>query len=87
MTQDNAQMKVEERATEFVPVQGGGETSSAAGLLTAAYIIMWLAVFVFVWLTSKRLKGVQGRVEELETALARADSQSSTAAATEAPVE
>jgi CcmD family protein len=76
MTDAQSQPTVADRSSEFVAVQGGGETSSAAGLLTAAYIIMWLLVFVFVWLTSKRLKGVSARVEELESALKKADAAS-----------
>ena len=68
---DQAQMTVQDRSTEFVPVQGGGETTSAAGLLVAAYIMMWLCVFVFVWLTAVRLRTLGARVAELEGALSR----------------
>jgi hypothetical protein len=63
------EMTVQDRSTEFVPVEGGGESTSAAGLLVAAYVAMWLCVFVFVWLTSTRLRTLGTRVAELESAL------------------
>lgn len=67
---------VADRSTEFVPVQGAEETSSAAGLLTAAYILMWGAVFAFIWLTSRRLASMHGKVDELDRALKKADAAS-----------
>ncbi len=79
-TADATQTTTADRSTEFVAVQGGEETSSAAGLLTAAYIMMWMLVFAFVWLTSRKLQGVQSRLSELESALKRADDASASAA-------
>lgn len=76
MTQTQESKTVADRSTEFVAVQGGEETTSAAGLLTAAYAVMWLAVFGFVFLTSRRLKHMQGRVDEIESALRKADAAS-----------
>lgn len=72
LTNTQAQMTVQDRSTEFVPVEGGGETTSAAGLLIAAYIAMWLCVFAFVWLTSARLRQLGARVTGLERALNQA---------------
>ncbi len=60
---------VADRSTEFVAVQGGGETSSAAGLLTAAYILMWLFVFAMIWLTQKKLAGFSARLDLVEKGL------------------
>jgi len=77
MNQTDTEMTVQDRSTEFQAVEGGGESSSAAGLLTAAYISMWLAVFVFVWLTARRLKSLDGRMTELDAALKKADTKSS----------
>lgn len=73
MNDTKAQVTVADRSQEFVPVEGSQETSSAAGLLVAAYALMWLLVFAFIWLTSKRLKNMSGRIEELESALRQAD--------------
>lgn len=60
----------EDRSTEFVPVTGGGETSSAAGLLLAAYVLMWACAFGLIWLSLKRLRGVDARLGQLERELA-----------------
>ncbi len=76
MKQTNAELTVQDRSTEFQAVEGGGESSSAGGLLTSAYILMWLVVFVFVWLTARRLKSLDARVDELDHALKKADAQS-----------
>lgn len=62
---------VADRSTEFVAVQGGAETSSASGLLVAAYVVMWALVFGFVWLTSRRQRALDARIAELEAALRR----------------
>jgi CcmD family protein len=76
MNQEQESATVADRSTEFVAVEGGQDTSSAGGLLTAAYVVMWLAIFGFVWLTSRRLSQMQRRVEELEGALKKADDAS-----------
>lgn len=75
--QTKAEMTVADRSAEFQPVQGGTESSSAGGLLTAAYILMWLAVFVFVWLTAKRVKTLDQRLNDLDVALKKADAAGS----------
>jgi hypothetical protein len=58
------------RSTEFVAVQGGGETTSAASLLIAAYLLMWALLFVFVFLSWRRQARVETRIGELEKAIA-----------------
>jgi CcmD family protein len=40
---------------------------------------MWLAVFVFVWLTAKRQKSLEKRLTDLDAALKRADAASTSA--------
>lgn len=77
MAQTKAEMTVADRSAEFQPVQGGTETSSAGGLLTAAYILMWLVVFAFVWLTARRVKSLDQRLNDLDLALKKADAASS----------
>ncbi len=81
MNDTTAQATVADRSQEFVPVEGSQETSSAGGLLVAAYALMWVLVFGFIWLTSRRLRGMTSRIEELETALRQADSDASAQAA------
>jgi len=58
------------RSTEFVAVQGGGETTSAASLLIAAYLVMWGLLFAFVFLSWRRQARVETRIAELEKAIA-----------------
>jgi len=58
------------RSTEFVAVQGGGDTTSAAALLITAYIVMWALLLGFVWLSWRRQGKVETRISELEKALA-----------------
>lgn len=67
------QPSVEGRATEFSPVQGGGDTTSAEALLVTAYAAMWLVVFLFVWLTSRRQRTLDARLDDVERALRRAE--------------
>jgi hypothetical protein len=57
------------RSTEFVAVQGGGETTSAATLLVTAYIVMWALLLGFVFLSWRRQGRVETRLAELEKAL------------------
>jgi CcmD family protein len=58
------------RSTEFVAVQGGGETTSAATLLIIAYIVMWGLLLGFVFLSWRRQGRVETRLSELEKAIA-----------------
>lgn len=58
------------RSTEFVAVQGGGETTSAATLLVTAYIVMWALLLGFVFLSWRRQGRVETRISELEKAIA-----------------
>lgn len=66
-------LTVEDRSTEFVPVTGGQETTSAEALLLSAYIIMWALVFGFVWLSVRRQRKIDARLDDVERALQRAD--------------
>lgn len=54
------------RSTEFVPVQGGGETTSAGTLLVVAYVIMWALLLGFLGLGWRRQKKLETRLSELE---------------------
>jgi CcmD family protein len=59
----------ESRATEFVPVQGGAETSSAGTLLALAYLFMWVILIGFVFLSWQKQKKLDARLGELERRL------------------
>jgi hypothetical protein len=58
------------RATEFQPVGSGAETTSAASLLVAAYLLMWAILVGFLFLSWRRQGHVENRIAELEKALA-----------------
>ena len=60
----------EDRSQEFKPVTGGNvETSSAGGLLVAAYVLMWAVMMGFLLMTFRRQFAVDKRLGELERAL------------------
>jgi CcmD family protein len=59
----------EDRSTQFVPVQGGNEGTSAEGLLVTAYLIMWAALVAFIFLTWRRQGSLEKRIERLDEAL------------------
>ena len=62
-----------DRSQEFVAVTGGEDTTSASTLLVVAYMGMWLAIFGFVWLTKKKQKSLDERLDSLEKSLKSAD--------------
>jgi hypothetical protein len=62
----------EERSTEFVPVGATPETTSAETLLVAAYVLMWAALLVFVFLTWRKQNRIETRIQELDATLRRA---------------
>lgn len=70
---------VQDRSSEFVPVEGGADTTSAEGLLVAAYAAMWFAIFLFVWLTSRRQRYLDTRLGDVEAALQRLEAESTAA--------
>jgi CcmD family protein len=56
----------EGRSTQFVPVEGGADTTSAEALLVTAYIVMWALLLGFVFFTWRRQQRLERRVGELE---------------------
>ena len=66
----------EDRSTQFVAVEGGGDTTSAEALLVSAYVIMWALLLGFVWLTWRRQQKMESRVTDLERALGETRSAS-----------
>ncbi|HEU5076485.1 MAG TPA: CcmD family protein [Polyangiaceae bacterium] len=61
--------------SEFVPVEGGSDTTSAESLLIIAYIAMWLLFFGLLAMTQRRQKALTDKIDRLEQALERADSR------------
>lgn len=59
------QAPAEDRSTQFVAVEGGQETTSAEALLVAAYIAMWALLLLFVFLSWRRLGGLERRLAAL----------------------
>jgi CcmD family protein len=64
-------LRPEERSQEFVAVQGGTETTSAATLLVAAYLFMWALLFGFIYLSWRKQHAINTRISRLEAALAK----------------
>jgi CcmD family protein len=62
-----------QRSTEFVPVQGDHDTTSAGSLLVAAYIVMWALLLAFIFLSWRRQLALESRVGDLERAIGDAD--------------
>jgi hypothetical protein len=56
----------EDRSTEFVPVTGGPETTSAGTMLALAYFFMWAVLVTFVLLSWQKQKKLDRRLSELE---------------------
>jgi CcmD family protein len=73
MTHATLQQPPNEPPSEFVPVEGGRDTTSAEALLVIAYIAMWLLFFGFAILTHRRQRGLNQKLDQLEAALKRAD--------------
>jgi hypothetical protein len=58
----------ESRATQFVPVSGPEqETTSATTMLVTAYVLFWLLLLAFVWLTWRRQERLSHRLAQLES--------------------
>jgi len=60
----------EDRSQEFKAVSGAqADTSSAEGLLIAAYVLMWAILMGFLFITFRRQAAVDKRLADLERAL------------------
>ena len=55
--------------TEFMPVSGGGETSSAETLLIVAYLVMWALLMGYILMTWRRQTSLDERLEQAEREL------------------
>ena len=62
----------QDRATQILPVEGGGQQTSDAGtFMVAAYILLWLATVLFILHTWRKTRGIQQRIDELHKAVSK----------------
>ena len=67
-----AESAQDDRAQSFQAVSGGvKEDISGAPLLLAAYAVVWVTLFGYVWRISRLQRGVEANLERLERTVAR----------------
>lgn len=66
MTAQVAAAEPSSRSQEFVPVEGGTESTSAELLLVVAYLVMWALLLGFIGLGWRRQAKLESRLSELE---------------------
>ncbi len=69
MTHVQTQKPPSDRSTEFVAVEGGGETTSAEALLVAAYLVMWAILLSVLVLTWRKQSKLEKRLNDLEKSI------------------
>lgn len=66
-------LEPDDRSTQFVPVTGGEDSTSAMSLLVSAYLVMWALLMLFVFFSWRRQQQIEGRVGQLEKQLEAAE--------------
>jgi CcmD family protein len=66
------QKSSDDRSTAFRTVQGGPELQSGEKLLVEAYCAIWLIVFSLLFLSWRRQRRINQRIDGLEGAIAKA---------------
>jgi hypothetical protein len=61
------------RAADFRPVVTGAETTSGEGLLVAAYIVLWMILFFWLYRVWTRQNAMGKRLSDLDAAIDRAN--------------
>ena len=64
-----------EGASDFRAYEGGGEQRSGELLLIEAYVAIWLVAFVLIFLSIRRQKQLEQRLDRLQEDLKRAAEQ------------
>lgn len=72
----------EDRATAFVPTEGGSEVRSGETLLVEAYVVLWLILMGWLYLTWRRQSTLSAQLDDLEKTIEKA---ASTSAASKKP--
>jgi CcmD family protein len=62
----------DDRAQAFRPVEGGNQMQSGEKLLVEAYAAIWLIIFAMVFLSWRRQKQIDRRIDALEAAVQKA---------------
>lgn len=62
----------DDRAQAFRPVEGGNELQSGEKLLVEAYAAIWIIIFAMVYLSWRRQKQIDRRIDALEAAVQKA---------------
>lgn len=68
-TASSAQPSTQESLEGFRSDVGGGNTTSAEGILVAAYLVFWVLAFGFIATTWRRYRQVSSRLDALEADL------------------
>ncbi|AUX41867.1 CcmD family protein [Sorangium cellulosum] len=71
-TPTTAGAAADDRAQAFRAVQGGNELQSGEKLLVEAYAAIWLIIFGLVFLSWRRQKQIDRRIDALEAAVQKA---------------
>ena len=61
------------RSQEFVPVEGGGNATSAEAMLVAAYLVMWALLLGFIGLSWRRQLSLETRLRDIERSVGGGD--------------
>jgi hypothetical protein len=59
-------LQPDDRATDFQPVQGGGEQRSGATLMVEAYVVLWLILMTWLFTLWRKQKSLHARLDDLE---------------------
>jgi hypothetical protein len=65
----------EDRAQEFVAVEGGRETTSAEALVVVAYGLFWLLLLGFLFMTWRRQRDLDAKIARLSAQVDRTAEQ------------
>jgi hypothetical protein len=73
----------DDRATAFQPTEGGGEVRSGETLLVEAYVVLWLILMGWLYLTWRRQSSLSAQLDDLEKTIDKAAAASSASKKTE----
>jgi hypothetical protein len=71
-TASTAAPGVDDRATDFRAVEGGGEQRSGATLMVEAYVVLWLILMAWLLTLWRKQKSLHTRLDDLEKTIDKA---------------